>query len=428
MVDSVKKLISLNMSDEDIVRSLVDSGVSQKEAKSVVEQVRGSEQSDEGVVQEEGKELFDVEEENKPVAEPDIEDMEGPPQLVGGLNEREKRVLDLWEKGILATVDSKISEMQRLKGEIDSVIDKKIEKALLGEMKKITSVFESQRVLTLEKSNALLEEKSKEFDELVNSRISEMKKLNVLSEEYFRRLESQKKFIESVLQTVDEKISTVEELKKRLLEDFGSQIAKLRSDVESFLKDSDKKRVELNERINMSLHLETQIVEGLMHDAQNKIDNLALSKTSELEKTIEAKLEQKKSALEEVFLREKDKLQKSFSSTKSSVEKKLSELEKLEGEIDVDAIRTTMEDLDVFRKQFVANVEKSIDSLEKSKKDFAQLVEKRESLIEKKMELIDAKIKELTVFEQRFAEEMGIAIEKLSEKQPADQSKSPKKA
>ena len=263
----------------------------------------------------------------------------------------------------------------------------KVEKALEPLMKKFTVVFESQRTLTLEKSNHLLEEKSKEFEELVNAKISELKKLNALSIEYFKKLDSQKQFVQSMLDAVDEKISSIQIEKDSTFSQMNSDFSELKSGFESFMEESEKKRQELNDRINKSLHLETEIVEGLLNDAKNKIDSIALQSTKDLEKIINQK-----------------------------IEKKARELDELRKQIDIETIKNTMEDLEVFRRQFVANVEKSIDSFEKAKKDLATYIEKREQVFEKKAALVDEKIKELDEFEKKIAQEIGIMIEKLVEK------------
>ncbi|GEM_PF-1740077 len=438
--EGIKKLLSLQMSDDEIISNLKDSGVDSREAKKFLR-----------IVKEESEKMPSEEEnlmEDNILEEQGVkEGSTGRPSKADFLNEeagpvsedfsaKEKQMLDLWERGILATVDSKVAKMEKLKTEIETIVEAKIAKAVEKQEKKFSAVFESQRVLTAEKTNQALDKKQKEFTEIVGSKIKELKSLNALGQEYFTKLESQKKFNESLLAIVDEKAKELSKAKSQIISEFNSEIMKVRSQFEDFLKDSENKRTELNERINRSLRLETEIVEGLLNDAKNKIDNLAISKTAELEKMIESKISSKTKDIQSLLDETGKKMQKSFDASKVAVDKSVKEFLDLQKEIDVDKIHATMEELTAYRKQFVSTIDKSVESFEKAKKELADLITKRESMVEKKVALIDVKMKELDEFEKGFAEEMGVAVEKLVKKKAVEPgpkttvpaSKKPKKA
>ncbi|MDO8634146.1 MAG: hypothetical protein Q7K34_02530 [archaeon] len=434
LLESVKKLVSMGVSDKEILDSLVGMGSTKSEAQDLLRLAKNAPAEEKQKMENDilSSQGFEENPGPKKSLVPSF-DLSGGKQE-GDLSGRENKMLELWEKGILATVDSKLSEMEKIKREIDRSLEKKAGSAFEKESKKLSTVFESQRVLALEKANTALDQKKKEFESLVDAKIAEMKKLNSLSEEYLKKLDSQSKFNQALIEEIDSKVSGLEDMKSRFLKDFNLVLADSSSKVGGFIKQSEDKRNELNQRINRSLNLETKIVEGLLTDAQNKIDNLAITKAAELEGVINSKISAKSQLLEAIFDQEQKKMNRFFLDTKKEAEEVVKKIEQKEKQIDVERIKATMEELDAFRKQFVSNIKKMSDSFEKAKKELSDLIETREELIGKKVKLIDAKMEELSAFEKGFAEEMGIAIETLVAKKnsppavPAKPEKKSKKA
>ena len=413
ILESVKKLVAMGVSDMEILDNLVGMGSTKSEAEELLRVAKNAPAEEKQKMESDVLSSAGFEEEalSKSSIVPAL-DLSGKNQE-DDFSGREKKMLELWEKGILATVDSKLSEMEKIKREIEHSLEKKAQAAFEKESKKLSSVFESQRVLAAEKANSALDQKKKEFESLVDAKIAELKKLNSLSDEYLKKLDSQSKFNQALIEEIDSKVSGFEELKSRFLSEFNRTLADYSSKVEVFIKQSEDKRNELNQRINRSLNLETKIVEGLLTDAQNKIDNLAISKAAELEGVINSRISEKSQSLEAVFSGEQKKMNRFFLDTKKEVEEVVKKIEQKERQIDVERVKATMEELEVFRKQFVSNIKKMSESFEKAKKELSELIETREEIIEKKVKLIDAKMEELSAFEKGFAEEMGIAIETL---------------
>lgn len=413
LLESVKKLLSMGVSDKEILDSLVGMGSTKSEAEGLLRRAKNAPAEEKQKMESDILSSQGFEENSGP-ARTTVPSFDlGAASSEDDLSNREKKMLELWEKGIFATVDSKLSEMEKIKREIDKSLEKKAEAAFEKEVKKLSTVFESQRVLALEKANTVLDQKKKEFESLVDTKIVDLKKLNSMSEEFLKKLDSQSKFNQALIEEIDSKVSGLEELKSRFLKDFNKTLADYSSKVEGFMKQSEDKRNELNQRINRSLNLETKIVEGLMTDAQNKIDNLAISKATELEGVINSKISAKSQSLEAIFYQEQKKMNKFFLDTKKEVEEVVKKIEQKEKQIDVERVKATMEELEAFRKQFVSNIKRMSDSFEKAKNELSELIETREQIIEKKVKLIDAKMEELSAFEKGFAEEMGIAIETL---------------
>lgn len=413
ILESVKKLVAMGVSDHEILDNLIGMGSTKSEAEDILRRAKNAPAEEKQKMESDVLSSAGFEEDagpRGPVVSPlDLSGKSTEDDFSG----RERKMLELWEKGILATVDSKLSEMEKIKREIEHSLEKKAQAAFEKESKKLSSVFESQRVLAAEKANSALDQKKKEFESLVDGKIAELKKINSLSDEYLKKLDSQSKFNQALIEEIDSKVSGLEELKSRFLSEFNRTLADYSSKVEVFLKQSEDKRNELNQRINRSLNLETKIVEGLLTDAQNKIDNLAISKAAELEGVINSRISEKSQSLEAVFSGEQKKMNRFFLDTKKEVEEVVKKIEQKERQIDVERVKATMEELEAFRKQFVSNIKKMSESFEKAKKELSELIETREEIIEKKVKLIDAKMEELSAFEKGFAEEMGIAIETL---------------
>ena len=466
--DSIAKLLSLNVSDREILANLKDVGLSDSEAKSLLEETKKSKSVERRASN--AKESRDFSKEDSvssalSEAKQELgEPVEGPleaetekesvksfgsfgsskPGLEASLakgksfgDEGKTDVLELWEKGIMATVNSKLSEMESLKADIEGVIGKKIEKGLAKEVAKIDAVFAGQRTLGAQQINEALEKKSSEVAGLIDQKILQLNKSNDLGKEWFSKLDLQRKESEKILLEMNSRLEEISKLKSRIGQDIDSEFEKYKQKVEKFLAESEEKRKETVQRINRSLELEAKIVEGLMNDAKQKIDSLALKKSSELEQGLvarvdaqKAELDKKIKELEDVkqkvdsFIAKKSSaiekdLQARFEAEKVEMDKKINKLEELEGKIDIETIKATMEELGAFRKQFAFQIKQNVNSFNSAKKELTELIQQRESLIDKQLDILKLKIRELDLFEEEFASKAGMRIDRIVESKKA---------
>ncbi len=462
--ESIAKLLSLGVSDREILTNLRDVGLTDSEARSLLEETKkgksvqrrvgnSSESRDfskeddlssaiSEAKQELGetpKELSVAEAEKEPAvsfgsfgsSKPALDASSAKGNSFGG--EGKTDVLELWEKGIMATVNSKLSEMESLKADIEGVIGKKIEKGLAKEIAKIDAVFEGQRTLGAQRINEALEKKSGEVADLIDQKILQLNKSNDLGKEWFSKLDSQRKESEKILLEMNSRLEEISKLKSRIGQDIDFEFEKYKQKVEKFLSESEDKRKETVQRINRSLELEAKIVEGLMNDAKQKIDSLALKKSLELEQSLIARFDAQKAELDKKIKELEDVKQKvdsfiakkssaiekdlsvRFDAQKAEMDMKINKLEELEGKIDIETIRTTMEELGTFRKQFAAQIKRNVDSFNSAKKELTELISQRELLIDKQLDILRLKIKELDLFEEEFASKVGMHIDKVVE-------------
>ena len=462
VLDSVRKLLSLGISDNEVLDNLRDVGISEKDAREMLQEVKSTPASqaeiDEAI--EESMEAPAKEEKYVPEkhsAEKSASKKQQPSLRAPSSQNIEK----LWEKGILATVDSKLEEMKDLNDSIKSVIAAEVQKETSKGMKKMMVVLESQRSLMAEKINAELDKKTKEVQETIISQTKNLAKMNELSMDNINKLEALRKTNETLFSLIDDKLKELEKTKSRLISEMNSELISAKSQVEEFIIDAETKRQGIDARINRTLELESKITEGLLKNAEQKIDNMSIEKSEELEREVHKKISQldemikavnpegiqrkinelrsleerlsedSKKQIEQLFYSFTPKLEKELKQKLNEVdglvEKRTKEIEKLKDEVDIEAIDSTMDELDVFKKQFVETVKKSVSEFNEAKKSITELMQQREKALDDAIKKIDGKIKEMNEFERKFAEEMGLLIGEAAEQQTEKSEKKKRK-
>ena len=172
--------------------------------------------------------------------------------------------------------------MKELKEEIDSALDKKVAEANKREMGKIKVLLDSQRLLLVSKVDSELEVKAKGFAEMIELKLREMKEINKeISEEIekFKQAENRNKVNE---QALSEKLAEVDQIKKTILSSLNTELIKTRSESREISEKMDKKLEEMDDRINKTLQLENQIVEGLMKETEKKMAEMLEKKKAHI--------------------------------------------------------------------------------------------------------------------------------------------------
>lgn len=467
--ESVRKLLELKIPDNEIITNLKDVGVSEEEARHLLEETRAK------IAMKKEKEPY---KEALKAAE-EIADSGGKKKeeektqaLPGTTAVPKEDIAKLWEKGILATVDSKLYEMQKIKDELDSKIEEKTRQHMEKEIKKIEVLLESQKTLLVSKVDSSLEDKKKEIISVIDAKMAEIKRISELTDEALKRQEAQNKFSSEMVKTLNEKIEDLENTKSRMLKDLNSSIIENNSKVEEMLKRTEAKRNEIDARINRALELESKIMEGLLKDAEAKIDKMTLAKSDEFIARINEKIKYLETIQARVNLDAIDKKLKEIDAAKSDLEKVSAtelaktkdgynaqlemlkkqsekqinemfkskkaawnktikggakEIENIKKTIDLEKIEATMEALEVFKQQFIKTVEKNVKDFNRVKREVTSTLEMREKAIDEHIKAIDAKMAELDAFERNFAKEMGLAIDKLAAEEIKPKKKRDKK-
>lgn len=522
ILDSIKKLIVLNVSDKEILLNLKEIGVSESEAEDLISEAKGipvKKKEQEEIERDSGKVMRDVAvnlaEASKDIAtENEIseeEAMEETEEIVAGLDvlkddskpkqktEKLKSVSHvqkpqviihksvnlnrLWEKGILVTVDQQINEMKKLKGEIDSVINTKINVAVDKGLMKEKVIFESQQKLMMDNINSKLDSKVTEIAEIIDTKIHEMKTLNESVRENMLQLEKKEAQYKVTFDEIESKMDDLQNTKQKLVQDLTAEMIKNKSDSQEFLENAAAKMQEIDERVSRTLELESNIAEGVVKDANDKIDKIALEKTEEIkaeidvemqalrilrdkvnperinnqldtfeeiserlteeqkivfkgldlriesklkafDKSAQARLDEKEGKLKGLKDLAEYKIDQAMEEHKADYEKvvsdKLNELDSFKkdllSEIDPESFKTAMQDLELFKQQFVKVIERNVNKFNESINALNEQSKNIEKQINLRIRKIDHKMAELDEFEKTFAEEMGIVIDKVANK------------
>ncbi|MBU0662623.1 MAG: hypothetical protein ABH854_00295 [Candidatus Diapherotrites archaeon] len=351
-------------------------------------------------------------------------------------------IAKLWEKGILATIDAKLDEMERLKAETTAFVEKVSRDAVDKEIKKMQVVFDSQKTLMMDKINSQLDEKSENVTEVVRDKIEELKKIDALTRDALSRMESQKKENAKAIAEMDTQVSSLERTKSALIREMNTEVIKSRSEIEDFIQESRKKRDEMQTRINRAIELESKIREGLLQEAKSRIDKMALAKNAELTDKVERRinelegLEQRLNPDEikamlvemrslkrelvtglrkEAAVQMRTMLDRERQVWDRTIKAKANDMEELIKELDIDKLVTTMDDFHAFREQFLSVIKKNVVTFNMAKEELAKEMVERQKVFNLHISQIDLKIKELDDFERNFAKEMGLALDKLTE-------------
>jgi hypothetical protein len=249
-----------------------------------------------------------------------------------------------------------------------------------------------------------------ELKNLSNVTIANMKKIDLEEVENKR-----------MLQEIDSRFKDLDRTKATLIASMDKTISETKAKLDNSLEDMQKKVSDMDSRVNRSLQLESKVTEGLLKDAQAKIDKLQLSKEEELSREINKRL----SELDAIRMKVKPE----------EVEKRISQMDHIKATIDDEIkakldeltnynrkqMQTVTDELNIFKEQFIATIGKNVDAFNRAKSEFAEMVKAKDEAVQQKLSLVDAKMKELDEFEKSFADEMGVIIEKAPERKPEKQ-------
>ncbi|HIH10534.1 MAG TPA: hypothetical protein HA254_07770 [Candidatus Diapherotrites archaeon] len=387
-------------------------------------------------------------------------------------------VAQLWERGILATVDVKLSEMQHIRDELNSVLDAKISERVGIEAKKIETVLESQRTLFFSKIDSRLGEKATEVGKVIEAKARGMEDLHAKVQEELVKVQAEKRFNAELLNTLNEKLSGLDGVKSQMISQINGSIIQSESRFREIEKSADDMHTQTEEKVNRALQLEAKVTEGLIFEAKQKIEGLRLSKENELTARLQSKIKEldeltakvdskgisekiaRLSELEaQLVKRQKEidklvemrfadyrieltafkrevsaintsnlaELQKEYAANvdelfaKNLVEwdrklkEKKKEIDGIKGQVDVEKFNATMESLDLFKQQFLNTVQRSIQDYNKAKKELAQSIIERDKAINDYLQKIDSKMQELSTFEKKFSADVAGLLGKVPE-------------
>ncbi|MDO8428095.1 MAG: hypothetical protein Q7S92_02680 [Candidatus Diapherotrites archaeon] len=442
LIQSIKKLRSLNVSDQEILLNLKELGVDEPKARTLLAQ---SKQTQNELLKETAN-LSETESEENVLLDEVMED-KTQVQSIKPIPEA-TQISKLWEKGILVTITQNLEEMQRLKKDIGLVVDSKVKESMEKERKKMQTLLDSQRILLGEKVNVELQGKEKEITEIINSKIQELTELAKEIQANLQDIERLKIGQQQVLKEFEVKKQELIQTKNKMVIEMNSELIKEKSSAEEILNQLKEKLGEIDNRVDKSLELESKIVEGLVADAEDQITQLKDEKKSELSADIEAELEKLevirkkidpdklqekikqldlfKKQIEQAFTGKEQEIElfkqqlqvKSMEAAKEAAQEKVSESAAIvRKEMDVEGFKTQMKGLEEFRKQFVNALQENTDQFNEKLTMFNESTVQMMKEYDSRVKKIDSKIEELDTFAKNFAQELGLVLDELIKKE-----------
>lgn len=289
----------------------------------------------------------------------------------------------MWKKGIVIAINTKLNEMKKLKEEIEGLMDEKVSNALKKETKQFRVLLESQKDLIVSSNKEVLEQKQKEISFIIDSKINDIKKQAKELSDYVGIMEQSKEDQQKLLEEIKKTLDDSKKLKSQLIVEMNSELIKSKSKAQEFIDKAEFQIKEMDDRINKSLELEKNIAEGLVEEAEQKIEKMTLQKADDLI----------------------DKL-----------EIKLNNLSSLEKNINIEEIQTKISLLDQFKKEFLNSMEENINKLNEAIEQVnIKNSDVQKELDEKKL-VIDAKLEELTKFEKTFTDKLEKLLDSKDDK------------
>jgi len=271
ILESVRKLIALDLSDSEIIKNLREVGIDSKDARKILDEVKGIKPS---------KPKMKLVE--KPLPKPDFEpnedDFMGPlpdsedellKKLEAGVEDPEdKRQREAWEKAVMHTVNQKVQEMKSLKKDLDAVLDKKVKAGLDKEYKKIQILLNSKSTLLSEKLRTQLDTKKQEVDELLAKRVEDIVRINQDMKQSLLEIEqweTKHKTMHAEIQEIDMKIQRVKS------EGLDQLYAKSKESVQKLEQYSVQTKKAINEGLELTKKQINERIELTLKDIDSKI-------------------------------------------------------------------------------------------------------------------------------------------------------------
>lgn len=275
VLEDVKKLLSLGLSKQELMQELAQIGISSAEAERLYLEATGQ--------------IPPVQIPNPPKLSsftmvPPVASTPAPKPtpVVIAAPQPSDSLEKLWEKGIIATVDAKLSQMDALKREIDAVIDSKVAQKAAIQEKKIEILFESQRDLTLAKVDAEMGAKVKQIDDALSQKIEEIKRLNLATQEDLQRIKGQRFIMTDLMSDLTTKTASLDQFRRTLSDDVARKLDQMQVQVNELLQSSESRLSQAEMKATQTLQLEEKIAAGLAQQVEQQANQILESRVKDL--------------------------------------------------------------------------------------------------------------------------------------------------
>jgi len=280
---------------------------------------------------------------------------------------------NFWKKGVVVAVNAKLSEMKRLKEDVADLVEEKVDFAVKKETKSFKVLLDSQKELIISSNKEALEQKQREIDFIIDAKINELKQYNKELSTNLVSMDQWKKDTATSLQQITSSLDELRRTKSQMIVEMNSELIKSKSSAQNFLDTADSHLREIDARVNRALELEKNIADGMLQQAEQKIESLTIQRADELIADMEVEVNRLK-----------------------AIEKKISP-ETIDAKIQV---------LDEFKKQFLTSMQENLAQINAAIQEINTKNALADRMLKEKTLAIDAKLEELTKFEKEFSKKM----------------------
>ena len=269
ILEDVKKLLALGLSKEQLIQELAGVGVTRAEAENLYSEALGIRPISTYA----------------PPAAPYIPPVTATPKetpVVIAAPKTDNSLEKLWEKGVIATVDAKLNQMDQLKQDIDNVLESKISEKAKSQEKKMEVLFESQRDLVLAKIEAQMASKVKEVDSILTQKIEEIKRINLATQEDLQRVKGQRLMITDLMADLQTKTAMLDQFRRTLNDDTARKLDQMQTQVTELLQTSEARLQEAEMRATNTLQIEEKIAAGLAQQVEQQANSILESRIKDL--------------------------------------------------------------------------------------------------------------------------------------------------
>jgi len=348
----------------------------------------------------------------------------------------------IWQKGLLTTINSKLTELDNKQKDIERTLKIKIQ----NEFENVSNYQEKTKKEISTLVNELIQKESEKLNTKIITEVAKLKIIEAKINNKIQNIEEDK----NKMQEVTKEFDFLKNDLKSLIIDTKKRTESIIAGTESnFTKIITTTTVKLNEKmkeINSTLALQSKITEGLVKNTQNTIST-EMKKLNDFQNTVKSQIDPKRiydklkeiedykitlgHRYEERFEKVKvEFLQKAKVAIKNEVEKDLKDLEDLKKNIadrtDPEKIEKKLQDLRKLEEEVIASVDTKIQSslkiyeasITKEFKDKMDEIEKYKTSLEKTVYLqkdVEEKIKEIDKFKKQFIAVIDENIEKMNQ-------------
>jgi hypothetical protein len=259
IIESIQKMISLGMDDEDIVASLVDAGVDYDYAKKTLDSFKNK-KSDKKSKQK------------------------------SQLTEDSTNQDDVWSEGVLTIINQKLDEITKKQLELDTQIKDSVKQITSTEISKMKTIIDSQRALLVSKMDMSLASRVKDIKTEVEETLKVLQDVNLNTQKKLDNFDKIVANLEDLKITLQTQMDAIQNIKQTAFNTIEELKSKSNQDLDNFYNQYRKKSEEIITKTNSTLNISAKILDNLISSAKLKIDDTLNAKIEEFLKDFQSKL------------------------------------------------------------------------------------------------------------------------------------------